>query len=229
MRFSLLLCDIDNTLFDFRSAERAAYAAVAARFSLPDGEELFALYRAINTSHWQKLRRGETTSSRLRLDRFGDFMAAQGIEDADIPAMSEYYVHALEQQHTPVDGAETFLKRISMHMPVCLVTNGFATVQRARMQTSPLRRYVMELLISEEFGNAKPHPEMLLAAMQRTGVTDPTQAVMIGDNEDTDILAAKNAGTASVLFLCGSPPPEQTRADYVAATLKEAAEYILRP
>ncbi|MBN1777300.1 MAG: HAD-IA family hydrolase [Clostridiales bacterium] len=227
MRFSLLLCDIDNTIFDFRSAERAAYAAVAARFSLPGDEELFALYKAINSFHWQKLRRGETTSARLRLDRFRDFMDAQGIENADIQAMSDYYVQILGQQSIPVEGAEAFLRRVSKHMSVVLVTNGFAAVQRLRMRGSPLRQYIRDILVSEEFANAKPHPEMLLEAMKHAGVTDPAQAVMIGDNEDTDILAAKNAGTKSVLFTLGAPPPEHTKADFVAATLKEAADYIL--
>ena len=227
MRCSLLLADVDNTLFDFRSAERAAYAAVTAHFSLPDDEELFLLYKAINTRHWQRLRRGETTSAMLRVDRFRDFMAAQGVEDADIPAMSAYYVKMLQRQHTPVAGAEDFLKRVSARMPVCLVTNGFASVQRARMQASPLRRYIADVLISEEFQNAKPHPEMLLEAMKRTGVTDPAQVVMIGDNEDTDILAAKNAGTKSILFLCGAQPPARTQADFVAETLNDAADWIL--
>ena len=48
MRFSLLLADVDNTLFNFHSAERAAFAAVSARFSLPPGEASFALYQEIN-------------------------------------------------------------------------------------------------------------------------------------------------------------------------------------
>ncbi|MBE0600246.1 MAG: HAD family hydrolase [Firmicutes bacterium] len=226
-RFSLLLCDVDNTLFDFRSAERAAYAAVAARFSLPDDEELFLLYKAINTFHWQKLGRGETTAAKLRLDRFRDFMAAQGVEDADIPAMSAHFVHALERQHTPVAGAEAFLRRTSARMPVYLVTNGFASVQRARMQASPLRRYVTDVLISEEFQNPKPHPQMLLEAMRRVNLTDPSKAVMIGDNETTDVLAAEAAGAKSILFLCGAQPPQSTRADFVADTLDAAADWIL--
>ena len=228
MRYSLLLCDVDNTLFDFRSAERAAYAAVAARFSLPDDEELYLLYKAINNRHWQKFRRKETTQAKLRLDRFRDFMDAQGIQDADIQAMSDYYVASLGHQNVPVAGAEVFLRRLSAHMPVMLVTNGFAAVQRQRMQTSPLRHYVQDVLVSEEFTNAKPHPEMLLEALRRAGVEDPARAVMIGDNEETDIQAAKAAGTGSILFLCGSGQPEQTKADYIAATLQDAAEWILR-
>lgn len=228
-RFSLLLCDVDNTIFDFRSAERAAYAAVTARFSLPEDEELFLLYKAINTFHWQKLDRGETTAARLRLDRFADFMAAQGVEDADIPAMSAYFVEMLGRQNAPVPGAEAFLQRLSARMPVCFVTNGFASVQKSRMEASPLRRYVTDVLISEDFENPKPHPEMLLEAMKRTGVSDPARVVMIGDNENTDIRAAKAAGTHSILFLYGSKPPQSTQADFVTDSLSDAADWILRP
>ena len=226
-QYSLLLCDVDNTIFDFRSAERAAYAAAAARFSLPDDEELYLVYKAINTRHWNKFRRGETTQALLRLDRFRDFMDALGIDDIDIQAISDYYVQALGQQSIPVAGAEEFLARVSKHMPVMLVTNGFASVQRARMQRSPLTQYVTDVLISEEFTNAKPHPEMLLEAMRRAGVTDPSNVVMIGDNEDTDILAAKGAGTKSILFTMGEPPPTRTQADFVAQTLKAAADWIV--
>ncbi len=226
-RISLLLCDVDNTIFDFRSAERAAYAAVTARFSLPEDEELYLLYKAINTAHWQKLDRGETTQAKLRLDRFSDFMAAQGVEDADIPAMSAYFVEMLGKQNIPVTGAEAFLERMSARMPVCFVTNGFAAVQKSRIETSPLRRYVSDVLISEEFEHAKPHPQMLLEAMRRSGITDPAQVVMIGDNENTDIHAAKAAGTHSILFLWGTQPPASTQADFVTDSLNDAADWIL--
>lgn len=226
MRFSLLLSDVDNTLFDFHSAERAAFAAVAARFQLPGDEDTYALYQAINRRHWKLLNGGQTTSAKLRLARFRDFADALGV-DADIQAMSDLFVQALGMQRIPVEGAEAFLRRVSAHMPVCLVTNGFAAVQRARFAASPLRRYVQDILVSEDFAHAKPHPDMLLTAMRRMNIADPRQAVMIGDNEDTDILAAKNANIPSILFLNGAPPPEQTNADYTAATLKEAGDWIL--
>jgi len=227
MRFSLLLSDIDNTLFDFRSAERAAFAAVSARFALPTDPAVFTLYQEINRRHWQKLDRGETTSRALRLDRFRDFAEAMALDPAIVPQMSALYVQTLGEQRLPVAGAEEFLRRVTAHVPVCLVTNGFSDVQRPRIQASPLRRYFTDLLISEEFAHPKPHPEMILTAMERMGVSDPAQVVMIGDNETTDILAAHHAGVPSVLFLHGNPPPERTHAAYVAAALQDAADWIL--
>lgn len=229
MRFSLLLSDVDDTLFDFHSAERAAFAAVSARFSLPGGEETFALYQAANRAQWEKLDRGETTPQKLRLDRFRDFTAALGLRGADVTGMSDYYVQSLGGQRIPIQGAEAFLKRVSAQMPVCLVTNGLAAVQRARLQASPLNRYVADLLISEEFLHPKPHPEMLQEAMRRHAVADPRRAVMIGDNEGYDIRSAVNAGVQSILFTNGGAPPERTSADFVASSLEDAAGWILRP
>lgn len=226
MRYSLLLSDVDNTLYDFRSAERAAFAAVSARFALPDDPAVFSLYQEINKKHWQLLDRGETTSQSLRTDRFADFALAMGLDSATVPAMSALYVRTLGEQRLPVAGAEDFLRRVTAHMPVCLVTNGFTDVQRPRLQASPLRRYFTDVLISEEFAYPKPHPEMIRTAMARMGVLDPARVVMIGDNEATDILAARNAGVYSVLFAPGGPP-EHTDADYAAATLKAAADWIL--
>jgi 2-haloacid dehalogenase len=226
MRFSLLLSDVDNTLYDFRNAERAAFAAVSARFALPDDPAVYALYQEINKRHWEKLDRGETTSRRLRTDRFLDFSQALGLNPAAVPAMSDFYVRALGEQRLPVEGAEDFLRRVCVHMPVCLITNGFSDVQRPRIQASPLRRYFTDVLISEEFAHPKPHPEMILTAMERMRVSDPARVVMIGDSEAYDILAARNAGVRSVLFAYGCPPP-QTGADYAAATLRDAADWIL--
>ena len=101
---------------------------------------------------------------------------------------------------------EAFLRRVSAHMPVCLVTNGFADVQRPRIQGSPLRSILTGCTISEEYPHPKPHPEMLLRAMKRNRVDDPARVVMIGDNEDADILAAVNAGVQSVLYTRGRAP-----------------------
>ncbi len=229
MRFSLLLADVDNTLFNFHSAERAAFAAVSARFSLPPGEASFALYQEINKRLWEQLDRGETTSRLLRVERFRQFLAALSLPAQDARAMSDFYVQTLGEQRLPMPGARAFLRRVSAAMPVCLVTNGFGDVQRPRLQGSPLRRYISRMYVSEEYPHAKPHPDMLLRAMKRYRVTDPARAVMIGDNEGADILAAVSAGVQSVLYTRGRTPQTPSRATFTADTLSAAADWILRP
>jgi len=227
MRFSLLLADADNTLFNFHAAERAAFSAVVERFGLPATEEIFQTYRRINHKHWDLLNGGKTTSAQLRTARFADFADAIGLHDADVQQMSDTFVAALCEQGALVDGAQRFVQRAAAYMPVCLVTNSFAAVQRSRVERSPLRPYLRELFISEDFDHAKPNPEMLLAAMSRFAITDPARVVMLGDSETSDIAAAVNAGVQSVLFTGGEPAPAQTKATFTAQTLQQAGDWIL--
>ena len=228
MRFSLLLADADNTLLDFHAAEHAAFFTLAERFCLHADEAMFALYRSINHKHWALLHDGKTTSAKLRIARFADFAEAIGLQNADPQQLSDCFVEALGQQGAMVAGAEEFVKRVSRYMPVCIVTNGFAAVQKARFARSPLRPYLTDVLISENFSHAKPHPEMIQAALRRFAVNDPAQAVMIGDNEDSDIAAAVQAGTQSILFTGIASAPETTRASFTTGTLQAAGDWILK-
>ena len=232
MRYDLLLADADGTLFDFHAGERVALRETLAAFAIPAGDDVAALYSRVNLSHWKKLERGETTQERLRVERFEDFLAelaTLGVPHASPGAarMSEVFVDALARQRVPMPGAEDFLRRVSAAMPVYLVTNGIARVQRGRFENSELRPYFADILISEELGHFKPDPFMLLEAMRRAGVTDKRRAVMLGDSVTADIAAAVNAGVDSILFTNGAPAPEGCPATHAVPSLAQAASLLL--
>lgn len=232
MLYDLLLADADGTLFNFHVGERAAFNRAMEAYCLPADDESAALYSRVNLSHWARLERGETTQARLRVERFSDFLAEIQLRNAltAIPpaeTLAERFVEELGRQHVPMQGAEAFLKRVSARMPVYLVTNGIAKVQRSRFETSELRVYLMDLLISEELGHVKPDPFMVLEGMRRAGITDKRRVVLIGDSVTADIGAARNAGVDSILFTDGGPAPADCGATYVAQTLEEAAALVL--
>lgn len=232
MRYDLLLADADGTLFDFHRGEREALGQTLGAFGATADDETAALYRRVNLSHWKRLERGETTQERLRVERFEDFLRecrAQGLPapDADAKTLSACFVEALSRQRVPMRGAEAFLKRVSAAMPVYLITNGIARVQRGRFEQSELRAYLRDILISEELGHSKPDPYMLLEAARRAGVADPRRAVMLGDSVSADIGAAINAGMDSVLFTDGQPAPEPCPATFAVPTLEAAADWLL--
>ncbi|MDD3212458.1 MAG: HAD-IA family hydrolase [Eubacteriales bacterium] len=232
MRYQVLLADADGTLFDFHAGERIALGSALAAFGLPMGDEIAALYSRVNLSHWKRLERGETTQARLKVERFSDFLAelsGQGVTVPDVSpaALSDRFVTELGRQHIPLRGAKAFLARVSARMPVYLVTNGIAKVQRSRFEASELRPFFADLLISEELGHFKPDPFMVLEAMRRAGVGDKRRAVLLGDSVTADIGAANNAGVDSILFTDGKPAPEGHGATYTALTLSDAAALTL--
>ena len=231
MRYDLLLADADGTLFDFHAGERVALQNTLTAFRLPTHEDIVRLYSRVNQSHWKRLERGETSQQRLRIERFEDFLAelnALGYPVSAIApaAIGERFVEELGHQRVPMPGAEALLKHASAHMPVYLVTNGIARVQRERFENSELRVYLTDILISEELGHTKPDPFMLLEAMRRAGLSDPRRAVMLGDSVTADIGAAVNAGVDCILFTNGAPAPAVCPATHVATTLEAAAALL---
>ena len=67
----------------------------------------------------------------------------------------------------------------------------------------------------------KPAPQIIQTALARLGV-DPSVAIMLGDQLDTDIQAGQLAGVRSVFVETGVPlnPKSQVRADYILANLQ---------
>jgi putative hydrolase of the HAD superfamily len=81
--------------------------------------------------------------------------------------------------------------------PIGIVTNGPTEVQRAKLQLLGIDPLVDFVLVSEEFGVAKPEPEIFREALRLAGVT-PVEAVFVGDSAEFDIAGAQAAGIPTV-------------------------------
>ena len=192
-RYDVLLCDADNTIFDFAQAEVCAFADACAYGGLEPTKELLHTYSEINEALWKLLEQGGITQKVLRVRRFEQFLEAIGRTDIDAPGMAQAFVDSLGRQSVPIDGAIEAVARWSKILPVIIVTNGIAKVQHGRMDGSAVKPYVSGLVISEEVGSAKPDPKMLYIGMEMAGVSDVRRALMLGDSLSSDIAAAANA------------------------------------
>ncbi len=229
MRYDLLLCDADGTLFDFHQGEINALKTVFTRFSLHGDDAHLALYHEINKQHWERFERGETTQARLKVERFADFLKASN-QQGDASELCTAFVSELGKQQILLPDALELCKEVSKHMPIYLVTNGLSAVQRGRFTSCALTPYLSGMIISEEVGHPKPDPTMLEMAMQSAGIIDKGRVLMMGDSISADIAAANNAGIDSLLFwdqTLGKPLPQDHKATKVCATLVEAREIIL--
>ena len=190
MRYDVLLCDADNTLFDFTKAEENAFAIACEGMGFSATPELLHIYSEINEGLWKLLEQGKIEQSVLR---------AVG-KTGDAQKMCDTFVDALGQQSVLLPGALQAVERWSKQVPVIIVTNGISEVQRSRMAKSELNPLISGLVISSEVGAAKPDPLMLEKAMELAGVADKRRALMLGDSLSSDIAAAKNAGVDACWF-----------------------------
>lgn len=193
-RYDLLLCDADNTIFDFEKAEELAFYDACAVAGLTATPQLLRTYSVINQSLWELLEKGGITQSVLRVRRFEQFLEAIGKKELDAADMAREYAEQLGRQSVPIDGAIKAIARWSRMLPVIIVTNGISRIQHGRMEGSEVRHYIRGMVISEEVGVAKPDPKMLEIAMEMAGVKDRSRALMLGDSLSSDIAAAANAG-----------------------------------
>ncbi len=221
MRYRILLSDADGTLFDFHRGERVAISETFERFSIPVTDENILCYHQANDVQWKRLERGETTFARLRLERFEVFLAEAGLA-GDPQALCDDYIERMARQRFLLPGALDFVRTVSAHMPVWLVTNGIAAIQHGRFDGCEIAPYVSGMVVSEEVGHAKPDPAILLEALRQAGGLSPKDAVLLGDSVTADISAARNAGIHSLLFTNGNEPPEGHGADRVVRGYDEA-------
>lgn len=197
-KYSLLLADADGTLLDFEKAETNALRLAAEAMGVQLTDARAARYSEINASLWRRFERGEVSQQALRLLRFSMFLEEIG-EALDAERMAEAFTDALSLQADEIAGAREFLREASARVPVVIVTNGIASVQRGRFARSPLSAFVKGFVISGEVGFAKPDPRMITRALEMGGFP-ANEALMLGDEPRSDIAAANAADVDSCWF-----------------------------
>lgn len=193
-----VLFDLDGTLFDYDAAEAAAVTATLRSVGIPPDAEVVATYRQINARHWAALERGETTTARLRHERWAEVLATCGVHDIDLAALAERYLVELAAGSQPVPGALEVVAAVAAHHPVAYLTNGLSDVQRPRLAASPLGAYTDVVVISDEVGVAKPDPGIFAAALARLGDPPADRVTMVGDSLIADIGGATALGMETV-------------------------------
>ncbi|NNL96843.1 MAG: noncanonical pyrimidine nucleotidase, YjjG family, partial [Acidimicrobiia bacterium] len=79
MRYSTLLFDLDNTLFDAEAAELLAFDHALAAGGVSDPRAHLATYVDINRALWAAVERQELTPNQVQARRFADLVAAAGL------------------------------------------------------------------------------------------------------------------------------------------------------
>jgi putative hydrolase of the HAD superfamily len=93
-----------------------------------------------------------------------------------------------------IESAEQLLEFLGQkNLPIALITNGPADMQRAALQRVDIEHYFKTILISGELNIRKPDARIFQLACERLQV-QPENCLMIGDNLSADIEGAKSIG-----------------------------------
>ena len=197
-----LLIDIDDTVVDWIGPAHDAVvgsiathqsfaerdpAAVADRF-LEIVEETHALWMA-----------GDLSVEQLRAERIRRLVRETGneIDPDEALVLADAYRQAYLAARRPVAGAGELLAEVRrLGARVVAVTNNLVSEQEDKLRHTNLRHLFDHLVISEAAGANKPDPAIFEIALRAAGVA-PSDAVMLGDSWENDVVGAVGMGIAA--------------------------------
>ena len=190
-----VLWDVDGTLLDFLTAERAAVRRCFSIFGLGEcTDAMLDDYSAINVRWWKKLERGENTKPEILTGRFREFFEKYGLDVSAAEAFNEEYQYRLGDTIVFFPGALEALEALKGRVLQCAVTNGTKTAQRRKLALSGMDRIFDHVFISDDLGAEKPSPRFFQLVFRRIGPIPPEEVLIVGDSMTSDIRGGVNAG-----------------------------------
>lgn len=206
--------DLDHTLWDYDTNARIVLKDIYRRYNLSNvldaNDEVFAdTFFKTNDELWYAYNIGQIDKDAIRSERFSKIFQICGARENNLcKEIGAYYLFTCPQQAAVMEDALMVLDYLQKKYQLSIITNGFDDVQTIKLKASGLDRFFSHVFTSETIGHKKPSKEIFEHAMHVVNVAPP-HVLMIGDNPNTDILGARNAGITPVLF----NPEERRKSD----------------
>jgi HAD superfamily hydrolase (TIGR01549 family) len=212
----VVLCDLDDTLFDHTGTMRRALAVIRQEepaFAAWSLGELVGRYSAILERVHAEMLVGRVSPDEARRVRYAELLAAAGVPDGDrrAGALARRYRLIYEEAWGAVEGAVAFVQAlVDAGRPLGIVSNNLEAEQRTKLRRLGLEAHVDVLVTTDQVGTSKPHAAIFREALTRLGA-EAGDAVMLGDAWDVDVIGARDAGIRPVwLNRRGEPTPDPT-------------------
>lgn len=221
-----LFLDLDDTILDFKMAERLAIPKTLSAFGVNVTDELLSRYHEINKSCWEMLERGELTREEVGTRRFALVFEQEGVE-GDAVACNALYLKNLAIGHYFLPGAEEAVQSLHKKYRLYIASNGNACVQVGRMTSANLYPYFEKVFVSEHLGANKPSKEFFDRSFAQIPGFDPKKAMIVGDSLTSDILGGINAGIATCWVNPDHKPGKpEIKPDYEIESITQLEELL---
>ncbi len=220
--------DVDDTILDHKSAERAALQLTHDHFAelkIISIQDLWQHYHANNVTLWQDYGNGKIDRPFLEYNRFARTLTDLNISSIDPDVMRAFYMQCYQDNWRWIEHAENVLDVLIQTYPIGFLTNGFRELQRAKADQFKLWSYTKYYVISEEVGYMKPSPEIFDYATKLVNFA-PHEILYVGDSFTSDILGASNFGWKTAWFTKSQDPDSIRHATFAFDDLQKLPELI---
>lgn len=195
---SLLLFDLDETIYDHQYSSLSGLKAIAKQFPIWQNhslelleniyfKELHSIYLKVIDGHIS-----DEEAHIIRLQKLAEQCQLQ-FSMAEYETMVQTYVNTSRKEKRPIPNApETVLQLKNLGFTIAIITNGATDHQKQKIKLCGIDEHIDFALISEEIGIRKPSKDIFEKALELSN-SKPEQALMVGDSWDSDILGAQAA------------------------------------
>lgn len=227
-KFTTVLLDADDTVYDFHKAEKVALNKTLTILNIEWTEQLNDIYLDENLKIWKEYEKNEITREELKIERFERFFNRAGLTvTTPTEKVNEIYINNLSQCGFLFDGAYEFVQKLTEYAGVYLATNGLTVAQRGRVKHSGLYKLVNGVFISEEMGCNKPSKEYFDYIFNQLKITDKSKVLMVGDSLTSDMQGGKNAGITTCLYDPHNNVTSHNLCDYVVRSYDEILRIVV--
>ena len=214
-----ILFDMDNTLFDFVSAQIAACQAVVQQFGYDDGKELFSYF--LSSTH------GYESHENIR-----QYMNERSIPlDGLFRKACQVYETVKLQHILPYDGVTGTLQSLhTREYTMGIVTDAHSRDATLRLEKTGLLPFFCCMVSYDMVKVKKPAPEPFMFALGMLKAS-PDETVLVGDSPRRDIEPCRNLGIRTVYARYGdrfSRDRNSVAADFIIDAMEELPEILSR-
>jgi len=221
-----VLFDLDGTLVDHRSAADTAvgkWAATHGGASVAEGDAFALEWSRLEALHFAAYLKGEVTfqgQRRRRIAEFLEFLRRPVPDDDALDRLFDSYLELYEGGWVAYGDVVPSLDRLAdAGVTLGVLTNGDEAQQRSKLRAVGLLDRFACVVASSSLPAAKPAADAFVLACERLGKS-PDSVFYVGDNLQTDALAATQAGLRGV-WLNRLAEPAHAQPDITVTSLRQ--------
>ncbi|WP_055693260.1 HAD family hydrolase [Streptomyces prasinopilosus] len=200
MAIRAVVWDVDDTLFDYTTADREGMRAyllaeeLLARYA--SVEEALAHWREVTDAQWARFAAGEVDFETQRRDRIRVFLERE-LTDAEADDWFGRYLAHYEAAWSLFPDVLPVLDALAASHRHAVLSNSSLHVQDRKLRALGVHDRFEAILCAAELGVSKPEPAAFLAACEALALP-PDQVAYVGDHPEIDGRGAAEAGLLSV-------------------------------
>ncbi|MGV9451421.1 HAD family hydrolase [Streptomyces sp. NPDC003635] len=225
MSIRAVVWDVDDTIFDYTTADRVGMRAHLAAEGLLSGydsvEQALACWREFTALHWARFAAGEASFEGQRRDRVRSFLG-EPLSDDEADEWFQRYIGHYEAAWALFPDVLPVLDGLAGSHRHAVLSNSSLHVQDRKLRVLGVHDRFEVILCAAELGVSKPEAAAFLAACDALGLP-PHQVAYVGDHPEIDGRGAADAGLLSVWIDRGtlSPGADAPVGPHRIATLAE--------